>query len=50
MSGLRADMSGKHWICSGKDRICRDYEQRKSKPGANTINLGPDKLTNSKTL
>jgi hypothetical protein len=51
MSGLRVDMSDRHWICPVQDRIClmtQDYEQQKSRSGTKTINLGADKLTTSK--
>jgi hypothetical protein len=44
MSGLRLDMSD-------LDRIClvnRNFVQRKSRSGAKTMHLGPNKLTISK--
>jgi hypothetical protein len=44
MSGLRLDMSD-------LDRIClvnRNFVQRKSRSGAKTMRLGPNKLTISK--
>jgi hypothetical protein len=51
MSGLRADMSGLGRICPIWGRICsvtRNFVQRKSRSGAKTIRLGPDKITISK--
>jgi hypothetical protein len=44
MSGLRADMSGLGRICPGT----RNFVQQKSRSGAKTIRLGPDKITISK--
>jgi hypothetical protein len=51
MSRLRVDMFDIHrislildWICS----VNQDNEQRKSRSGTKTMNLGPDKLTTSK--
>jgi hypothetical protein len=44
MSDLRLNMSGLDQICP----ITRNFEQRKSRSGAKTIRLGPDKLTISK--
>jgi hypothetical protein len=51
MSCLRSDMSGLGRICPIWGRIClitRNFEQRKSRSGAKTVRLGPDKLTISK--
>jgi hypothetical protein len=51
MFGLRSDMSGLGWIFTVWGRICLvklDLVQRKSRPGAKTMNLGPDKLTTCK--
>jgi hypothetical protein len=44
ISGLRANMSSRHWICP----VNQDYEQRKSRSGTKTMNLQLDKLTTSK--
>jgi hypothetical protein len=44
MSDLRLNMSGLDQICP----ITRNFEQRKSRSGAKTIRLGPNKLTISK--
>jgi hypothetical protein len=44
MSGLRSDMFDQGWICS----ITRNFVQRKSRSGAKTMYLGPDKLAISK--
>jgi hypothetical protein len=44
MSGLRSDMSGLGRICP----VTRDLVQRKSRSGAKTMRLNPDKLTISK--
>jgi hypothetical protein len=51
MSGLRMDMSGLGPICLVWGRICpvtRNFAQRKSRSGAKTMRLGPDKITISK--
>jgi hypothetical protein len=51
MSCLRSDMSGLGRIYPIWGRIClvtRNFEQRKSRSGAKTVRLGPDKLTISK--
>jgi hypothetical protein len=51
MSDLRSDMSGLGQICPVWGRICpvtRNFTQRKSRSGAKTMHLGPDKLTISK--
>jgi hypothetical protein len=44
MFGLRSDMSGLGWICP----VTRNFVQQKSRSGAKTICLGPDKLTINK--
>jgi hypothetical protein len=44
MSGLKSDMSKLGRICP----ITRNIAQRKSRSGAKTMRLGPDKLTISK--
>jgi hypothetical protein len=44
MSDLRSDISSLGRICL----ITRNIEQRKSRSGAKTMRLGPDKLTISK--
>jgi hypothetical protein len=44
MSGLRSDMSGLGRICP----VNRNFVQRKSRPGAKTMGLGPEELTISK--
>jgi hypothetical protein len=44
MSSLRADMSDVNRICPVK----QVHVLRKSRSGANTIHLGPDKLTTCK--
>jgi hypothetical protein len=44
MSGLGLNMSGLGRICL----VTRNFEQRKSRSGAKTMRLGPDKLTISK--
>jgi hypothetical protein len=44
MFRLRSDMSGLGRICP----VTRNFEQRKSRSGAKTMCLGPDKLTISK--
>jgi hypothetical protein len=44
MSDLRSNMSGLGRICP----ITKKFEQRKSRSGAKTMCLGPDKLTISK--
>jgi hypothetical protein len=44
MSSLRLDMSFLDWICL----VTRNFEQWKSRSGAKTMRLGPDKLTISK--
>jgi hypothetical protein len=44
MSGLRSDMSGLDRIYP----ITKNFIQRKSRSGAKTMRLGPDKLTISK--
>jgi hypothetical protein len=44
MSGLKSDMSKLGRICL----ITRNITQRKSRSGAKTMRLGPDKLTISK--
>jgi hypothetical protein len=44
MSSLRLDMSCLDWICL----VTRNFEQWKSRSGAKTMRLGPDKLTISK--
>jgi hypothetical protein len=44
MSSLRSDMSGLGRICP----VTRNFVQRKSRSGAKTMRLGPDKLTVSK--
>jgi hypothetical protein len=41
MSGLRSDMSGLGRICP----VTRNFVQRKSRSGAKTMHLGPNKLT-----
>jgi hypothetical protein len=51
MFGLRADMFSLYRICLVGSRICSvklDLALRKSRSGANTMNVGPDKLTTSK--
>jgi hypothetical protein len=51
MSDIRSDMSDISWICPAWGWICLDtknFEQRKSRLGAKTMHLGPDKLTISK--
>jgi hypothetical protein len=51
MSDLRSDMYGLGRICLVWGWIClitRDFVQRKSKSGAKTMRLGPDKLTISR--
>jgi hypothetical protein len=51
MSGLRSDMSRIGLICPAWGQICpvtRNFEQQKSRSGAKTMRLGPDKLTISK--
>jgi hypothetical protein len=51
MSDLRSDMSYLGRICLAWGQICpvtRNFEQRKSRSGAKTMRLGPDKLTISK--
>jgi hypothetical protein len=51
MSGLRSDMSRLVWICLVWGRICpvtKNFKQWKSRLGAKTMCLGPDKLTISK--
>jgi hypothetical protein len=44
MSGLRSEMSGLDRICP----VTRNFVQRKSRSGAKTMRLGPDKFTISK--
>jgi hypothetical protein len=44
MSALRSDMSGLGRICP----VTRTFEQQKSRSGAKTMRLGPDKFTISK--
>jgi hypothetical protein len=44
MSGLGLNMSGLGRICL----VTKNFEQRKSRSGAKTMRLGPDKLTISK--
>jgi hypothetical protein len=44
MSGIRLDMSGLGRICL----VTRNFEQQKSRSGAKTMRLGPEKLTISK--
>jgi hypothetical protein len=44
MSDLRSDMSSLGQICP----VTRNFEQQKSRSGAKTMHLGPDKLTISK--
>jgi hypothetical protein len=44
MSSLRSDMSGLGRICP----VTRNFVQRKSRSGAKTMRLGPNKLTVSK--
>jgi hypothetical protein len=44
MFGLRSDMSDLGWICP----VTRNFVQQKSRSGAKTICLGPDKLTINK--
>jgi hypothetical protein len=44
MSDLRSDMSSLGRICP----VTRNFEQQKSRSGAKTMHLGPDKLTISK--
>jgi hypothetical protein len=41
MSSLWSDMSRVGWICP----TTRNFAQRKSRSGAKTMRLGPDKLT-----
>jgi hypothetical protein len=51
MSDLRSDMSGLGRICPAWGWICpvtRNFLQQKSRSGAKTMRLGPDKLTISK--
>jgi hypothetical protein len=51
MSGLRSDMSGLGRYVLFGGRICpvtRNFVQRKSRSGAKTMHLGPDKVTISK--
>jgi hypothetical protein len=51
MSGIRSNMSRLGRIYPFGGRICpiiRNFMQRKSRPGAKTMHLGPDKLTISK--
>jgi hypothetical protein len=43
MFGLRSDMSGLGRICPAP--VTRNFVQRKSRSGAKTVRLGPDKLT-----
>jgi hypothetical protein len=48
MSGFRSDMSGLCRICLSWGQICPvkpEHAQQKSRSGAKTMNLGPDKLT-----
>jgi hypothetical protein len=44
MSSIRSDMSGLGRICL----VTRNFAQRKSRSGAKTMRLGPEKLTISK--
>jgi hypothetical protein len=44
MSSLRLDMSGLDRICP----VTKNFAQRKSRSGAKTMPLGPNKLTISK--
>jgi exosome complex RNA-binding protein Csl4 len=44
MSDLKSDMSGLDRICP----VTKNFEQRKSRSGAQMMRLGPDKLTISK--
>jgi hypothetical protein len=44
MSDLRSDMSSLGRICP----VTENFEQQKSRLGAKTMHLGPDKLTISK--
>jgi hypothetical protein len=44
MSGLRSDVSGLGRICP----VTRNFVHKKSRPGAKTMCLGPNKLTISK--
>jgi hypothetical protein len=44
MPDLRSDMSGLGRICP----VTRNFAQRKSRPGAKMMRLGPDKVTNGK--
>ncbi len=44
MFGLRSDMFGIGRICP----VTRNFVQRKSRPGAKMMRLGPDELTISK--
>jgi hypothetical protein len=51
MSGLRSDISKLGRICPIWAQICPvklDLAQRKSRSGAKTMNLSPDKLTTCK--
>jgi hypothetical protein len=51
MSGLMSDMSELGRICLIWGRMCpvtRNFVQRKSRSGAKTMRLGPDRLTISK--
>jgi hypothetical protein len=51
MSGLRSNVFGLGKICPVWGRIClvtRNFEQWKSRSGAKTMRLSPDKLTISK--
>jgi hypothetical protein len=51
MSGLRSDMFGLGRICLVWSQICpvtKNFEQRKSRSGAKTMHLRPDKLTINK--
>jgi hypothetical protein len=48
MFDLRSDMSGLGRICPAWERVClitRNFMQQKSRSGAKTMRLGPDKLT-----
>jgi hypothetical protein len=51
MSGLRSDMFGLGRICLVWSQICpvtKNFEQQKSRSGAKTMHLRPDKLTINK--
>jgi hypothetical protein len=51
MFSLRVDISSGNWICLAQAQICPIkliYALQKSRSGAKTIRLGPDKLTTCK--